>query len=417
MPSATKADCDVPADGVPEESLLSSLGPGWAGLDGVRPALAKSGVAMGGAYYAEMFGNPLGGFKQGTDYDGVLELNMDADMRKLGLWNGLCFHANGFQIHSQGITANDIGGLMPVSSLEATPATRLDELWFEQHMLSDKVAVKFGQLAADTEFIISQGGGFFLNSTWGWPSIATSDLPSGGPAYPLATPGVRVGIDPSDKFKLLIGVYNGDPAGPNCRGDPQVCNNNGLDFRLDDPPLVMVEGAYKYNQNQLAGTIKIGGWNHFGNFPRVSGSTRGPLDSDYSLYAIIDQIVWRVQASKDPIGVALFARVMGAPSDRNLVDFYADGGLTFSGVIRKRPDDSFAIGIAYTGIDVDFGLSAERSYQALVELCYTMQLASGLVLQPDLQYLWQPDGDLRNESDSVAIKDALVLGVRSSIKF
>jgi len=108
---------------------------------------------------------------------------------------------------------------------------------------------------------------------------------------------------------------------------------------------------------------------------------------------------------------------MGAPSDQNLVDFYTDGGLTFSGMIRKRPDDSFAIGIAYTGIDGDFGLSAERSYQALVELCYTMQLAPGLVLQPDLQYLWQPGGDLRDESDSVAIIDALVLGVRSSVKF
>ena len=46
---------------------------------------------------------------------------------------------------------------MPVSSLEATPATRLDELWFEQHMFNDKIAVKVGQLAADTEFIISQG--------------------------------------------------------------------------------------------------------------------------------------------------------------------------------------------------------------------------------------------------------------------
>ena len=37
-------------------------------------------------------------------------------------------------------------------------------------------------------------------------------------------------------------------------------------FELDDPPLLMVEGAYKYNQDRLAGTIKFGGWNHFGTF-------------------------------------------------------------------------------------------------------------------------------------------------------
>jgi hypothetical protein len=46
-------------------------------------------------------------------------------------------------------------------------------------MFNEKVAVRFGQLAADAEFIISEGGGYFLNGTWGWPSITASDLPSG----------------------------------------------------------------------------------------------------------------------------------------------------------------------------------------------------------------------------------------------
>lgn len=215
----------------------------------------------------------------------------------------------------------------------------------------------------------------------------------------------------------MIGIYNGDPAGPNCHGNPQVCNNNGLDFRLDDPPLLMVEGAYRYNEDRLAGTIKLGGWNHFGDFPRISGSPRGPLDNNYSIYAIIDQLIWRAPGDGDARAVALFGRIMGAPSDRNLVDFYAEGGITVSGMIPRRPNDSFAFGIAYTGIDMDSGSSAERTYQALVEFCYTTQLAPGWRLQPDLQYLWQPGGNVPSEPESVAIKDAFVLGVRSSINF
>ena len=83
-------------------------------------------------------------------------MRLDADMKKLGLWKGLCFHMNAFQIHGRSITADNIGGLMPVSNLEATPATRLDEMWFEQHLFSDKLAVKIGQLAADMEFILSE---------------------------------------------------------------------------------------------------------------------------------------------------------------------------------------------------------------------------------------------------------------------
>ena len=120
LPSAARADCDVPDNGIPEESLLSKLGPAWVSLGGLRPALAKGGIGVSGTYYGEAFANS-GGFKQGGKYDGVLDVAIDADMHKLGFWKGLCFHTNGFQIHGQSITAANIGSLMPVSSLEATP--------------------------------------------------------------------------------------------------------------------------------------------------------------------------------------------------------------------------------------------------------------------------------------------------------
>ena len=64
-----------------------------------------------------------------------MELELNGDMRKMGLWKGLCFFANGYQIHGNSITADNIGSLMPVSNLEATPSTKLYELWFEQHHL------------------------------------------------------------------------------------------------------------------------------------------------------------------------------------------------------------------------------------------------------------------------------------------
>ena len=82
----------------------------------------------------------------------------------------------------------------------------------------------------------------------------------------------------------------------------------------------------------------------------MTGHPGRPLDNDCGLYGIIDQLIWRVPGSEDPKGVGVFARFIGAPSDRNLVDFYFDGGITFSGMIRSRPDDAFAIGFAYTGI-------------------------------------------------------------------
>jgi len=339
----------------------------------------------------------------------------------MGLWKGLCFHANAYQIHGQSITASDVGSLMAVSSFEATPATRLFALWFEQSMFDKRLAVRFGQLAADSEFLISDGGTHFLNGTWGWPSITDFDLPSGGPAYPLATPGVRVAITPNDRLGFLLAVFNGDPADPNCPGNPQSCNNDGLDFSLDDAPLVMAEGAYTHNLAPgLAGTIKLGGWNHFGEDQHLaSGRTRSPvtgnpgtvLDNDWGIYGIVDQQIWRPSGSDGPKGLALFGRIVSAPSERNLIDVYVGGGVTSTGMIPHRPDDILAIGFAYTGMsDSVQGNPDGLTYEALMEICYTMQLKPGWTLKPDLQYIWQPGG-------TGAVGNATVLGVRSTISF
>jgi len=423
LPTAAYAEC-----GVHEEPFESPEGMAFPiDVSGTRAALAKSGVWVGANYFGETFYD-WGGIKDGGQYDGLLELYVNADMKKLGLWKGLCFFTNGYQIHGNSITAENVGGIMPISNLEADASTRLFELWFEQHLFNDTVSVRFGQLAADAEFMISEGSGYFLNSAWGWPPIAAENNPGGGPAYPLATLGVRLAVTPTTRTSMMVGIYNGDPA-PQCNKDgdnPQRCNDHGLDFELDDPPLLMAEGAYSYSLagGRLPGLIKIGGWNHFGKFEHlrvgpgggligITGRDGKPLDNDWALYGIIDQLIWRLPGSEDPQGMAIFGRIMGAPSDRNLVDFYFDGGFTFTGMIPGRPNDALAIGFAYTGIsdeaaafDVDSG-----DYESLVEICYTFQINGGWSLQPDFQYVWNPSGG------AAGVDDAAVIGARSTISF
>jgi CxxC motif-containing protein (DUF1111 family) len=80
----------------------------------------------------------------------------------------------------------------------------------------------------------------------------------------------------------------------------------------------------------------------------------------------IDQLIWRVPGSEEPQGVGIFARFIGAPKDRNLIDFYFDGGLTFSGMIPGRPNDMFAIGFAYTGISDQVGACGPMSPDVMI---------------------------------------------------
>jgi porin len=141
-----------------------------------------------------VLGNPSGGIKQGSHYDGLLDVYMDVDFEKAAGWKGLCFHVNGYQIHGTSITARDLSSIASASNIEAFPSTRLDELWFEQKLLSDKVSVRFGELAIDTEFMIADSAGAFIDSTFGWTTLSSANLPFSGPIYPFASPGLRVRV-------------------------------------------------------------------------------------------------------------------------------------------------------------------------------------------------------------------------------
>jgi len=412
--------------GLPEPSIGTSLPPELADPGGVRSALANQGITFSVNYIGEVFGNASGGFKQGTYYDGRLEVAVSADLEQMLGWKGLSFFANGYQIHGQTISAESLGVLMPVSFIEATPATRLFELWFEQRLLDDKLSIRFGQLAADSEFILSDGSGAFLNGTWGWPSITAANLPNGGPAYPLATPGVRVAFTPNDQLSLMAGVFNGDPAGTCAQSDdPQVCNDDGLSFRVSDPVLLMFEGGYRYSLGGLPGTVKLGGWHQEGAFAHLNSAQI--TDSNYGLYAILDQMIYQFAGAGagEGKGISFFGRVIGAPQDRSPVDIYWEAGLTAAGMFAARPDDVFGIGFAYTGIS-DNASAAQvinkepviLDYEALLEVSYTAQIVPGFTIQPDFQYLWNPGGHVADPNDPTkAVRDAAVFGVRSTINY
>jgi porin len=443
LPKAALAECVFTeplsahgVDGIPEDSVLSSLGPKMASLGGLRPLLARGGIAVNATYIGEVLGNPSGGVKQSTHYDGLLDVHLDANMEKMIGWKGLCFHANMFQIHGTSITGENLLSIVSASNIEAFPSTRLDEMWFEQSMFSEKVAVRFGLLAADTEFMFADSAGAFIASTFGWTTLSSDNLPFGGPIYPFASPGVLVAVTPNDRLKLITAVYDDNPIGDCAEDlDPGQCNEDGFNFSWDDPPLLLTEVDYSYNQKGARpGTVKFGGWHDFGKFDdqrfdvnhglqAITGLDPLQHDGTWGIYGIIDQVIYQVPG-QDGRNVSVFARVIGSPSDRNQIDSYFDTGVVFTGMLPRRPSDVFGIGVAYTGIsddasafDKDSGLSVVRNHEVLLEISYTAQIVPGWTLQPDFQYIWNPGGNVPDDTGTRAIKDATVLGARTTISF
>jgi porin len=421
---------DTSKDGLPAPSIASSI-PQNGDPAGLRKWLGDRGVIYGLEYTNDILSNVHGGSRTGTIDQGKLQGILTIDFGKLAGWDGLTLFSNFFQIHNTGRIRRDyVGGINTIAAIEAVPTTRLSEIWLQQSFANGKASLRVGQLAADTEFFFANSSVMFLQSDW--PTIAAVNQPSGGPAYPLSTPGVRLKLDPTEDVSFLLAVFNGDPAGPG-PSDEQLRNRYGLDFRVTDPPLVIGEAQFRRNHGKddrgLASSLKLGGWTHFGDFDLQRFGSNGSLLADPAgsgaplkhhgnggVYAIVDQQLYRPKGGDAASGVSVFSRVSVSPSDRNLVDFYADGGIVFAGLIPQRPNDKFGASVIYSrfsdsirAYDRDlaaFGVSGPiRDYETNLELTYVAQIVPGWTVQPDLQFIWHPSGD--------ASKNAVVVGVRS----
>ena len=432
-PATTASQADAVSNAVP--SIQSSLGK-YGDPGGIRAFLNTKGISYNFTYIGEELGNTSGGAKQGATYEGRLDGQADVDFEKLAGVKGLAGHAEFFQIHGRGLSGNNLLDLFTVSGIEAYPSTKLYEAWLEQKLADGKLFVRAGQLASDTEFFISQTATLFVNSTFGNPASLANDLPSGGPAYPLATPGVRLKIVPNDNLTLLAAVFDGDPAGPFRPGVnnflPQIRDPSGTNFRIKDPPLLFTEAQYAYNQSKdakgLPGTVKVGYVHHFGVFrPSIKWpSTRAATNrGNDTVYGIIDQTIYRKPGTSDQ-GATLFFRVSAAPSDRNLIDIYLDGGLGYKGLIPGRGDDTFGVAAAYgkispavsTGDILAGSAPLIRDYQATIEATYQYVVLPGFSLQPDFQYVFHPGAHgVAIPGTNVPLHDAAVFGLRATIHY
>ena len=437
----------VAANGEPQPSIASSFPQPLRGLWGFRPLLADKGITFQVNYIVDPFINISGGLKRGVSVAGRVDAAVEVDLDTAMGWKGGTFHVGSYFTHGNGPSRHFVGNQLTVTDVESLATRRLNEIWLEQKFADDRASLRIGQVAADVEFFTSPSLNLIIGGTFGWPAIFGANIPSGGPAFPFAALGARFKYEPTDNLAFLAAVFDGDPAGPGA-GDPQTRNRYGTNFRLKDSPFAIAEMQFKYGRNAqgqgLGGTIKIGGWQHFGRFADQRFGLDGLAVSDpsgigqplqkrgnYGLYGLIDQQIFRKGAEPGP-GIYAFTRISASPSDRNPIDFYVDAGLNFQGMIDARPDDAFGFAAAFAktsrslraaDLDTNYfnaGFAPVRDYEALLQATYNIQIAPGLNIQPNIQYVIHPGGHIADPNDPLgvrALRNALVVGLRTNIKY
>lgn len=379
-----------------------------------KKSLLERGISLQFNHVSDVGHALTGGVRRGTFAGGLSEFVFDADLAKLAGWAGLSFHANAFWTYGAGLTRSYTQNLLPTANIEALPSLRLSEIWLEHKSDSGKFAVRVGQMAADNEFLISQYSRLF---TSGWLASTVFNLPGGGPIYPLSTPGLRVKYDDGETWVALAGVFNGNPAGSGL-ADRQRLNRHGVNFRIGDSPLLIVELQRRHGGAANApGTVKLGGWRHFGTFENLhTGQSR---TGNFAVYGVVEQ-----QVMKFHQGAVLgaFGRVSASPGNLNLIDAYLDAGLTLSGFLAGRSEDAIGAAFAYGRVSraarAGASLNGEpqyRSREIAIELTYSAQLAPGLTVQPHVKHIFHGGGVL--DSKGQVAKDSTQLGIRTSLGF
>jgi porin len=438
--------------GAKDESAAEWLAPKW--FNEWHDGLANKGLNFGATYIADNITNVSGGVKRGAIHFGRLDLSVDADLDKLVGWTGGRFYANAFVIYGQGLSRNYVMNLATISEIEALPDQRLYNAYFEQSFFGDRLNIRAGQQAADVEFFDSQTDDLFINGTFGWPAIKASNLPAGGPAPPIAVPGIRIKAALTDNITAFGAVFNGDPSGPGDQ-DPQLRDHHGLAFRVNDPPWVIGQVRFNYDIDiggrPLAGNFTPGAWKHYGSFDSQRFTAEGlsiadpggsgvpaRLRGNYGIFAVIEQVLYRPPEVKDNTtsasipGVTAFGRIAYSPPDRNLIDLYVDGGIGFVGFTPGRPLDRFGVAMAYMRIsntarnlDIDTqaftGIqSPVRSNETLIEMIYEAHIKPGWLIAPYFQYVFRPSGGIPNPNDPTGVSrigDAAVFGVTTTIRY
>lgn len=393
-------------------------------VSGIRSRFANKGITFSAEYVAEVWGNAAGGESTGAVYTGLTSLEGSVDLQKLLGWTGASFFTRWYWLSGHDISADYVGNIFTVSNIAGFPTFRMNELWFQQKFLSDRISVRVGQLGADSEFDLSTYSALFLNNTFGWSPYLSTNIPNGGPSYPIGTPGAQVALTPVNWLSYRGAVLQGNPFAQNV---------NRYGFRWDLTPsngyFSIHELNFRINQgaesNSLPGTFKIAGW--FDTAPDPNANSAQPWN--YGFYFVADQMLYRVpraesapavngktrQAAAGPVtnkGLGIFTHIGFAPPDSSFINFYIDGGLNYQGLIPTRDNDVLGVAFAYGHLSPGNQGNEDKSipgYEIVVEATYQIELTPWLSVQPDLQYVIHPSG--------TDIPNALVLGARTTMSF
>lgn len=383
------ADLDPSIEMAPEEASRVAETRWWerdqvlGDVGGLRSWLGERGVSLEIESVDEGLGNQAGGIGEGSRYKGLTNLSLVLDTEAVGWWRGGEFVTLIQNSRGEPLTEDCVGDIQTVSNIDAPEFTQVSEYFLEQRLGAGRL--KVGRQDANADFVVAEGGGEFVNSSFGL--VPTVPLPT----YPAPALGVSAFAPVTGRLELGAGVWDGaSDLGNGCFETAF----DGVGGAVSALQLAVATGG----GGILPGRYQVGLWYHSEVESPIPGAKAAHEASSASgVFLVADQELVR----RDDLVVRAFGQGGIGDGEATGIAEYVGAGLVAEGLIPGRPDDS--VGLGYARASIHDRESAADLTETVIEAYYAARILPWLVVKPDLQLVQNPGG--RGE-------DAVVLGVR-----
>ena len=387
-----------------EETLTGDWG-------GARTDLTKKGIDFNLVHKSDGLANASGGSKRGAAWDGHTELGLSLDLEKLAGWNATSAYVLYYSQLGSKFNSNFVGSNAGVDNIEVTTNTaQFYQAWLQKNFFNDQLSVLAGLYAVDTEFQVNDTAGLFINPIYGVSSEFSQSGQAGPAIFPVGALATRVKYTTSDNsFYAMGALTDGVPGDPN--------NPHGMHIKLGrgDGTFSIAEFGYTPQTAGLAEDAEmfnkyaIGIWRYSAKLPNLDPASSDTHRSQ-GVYVLGERSLY-VEQGRPAQGLAGFVRLGFAPEETQQVDWSGAAGLRYHGLFDGRDDDIAGIALATSRAgNLYRNLNGSDRYETNLELTYRAQIKPWLTLQPDVQYIINPNMDLN-------LKDVWVLGVRTELNF
>jgi len=395
--------------------------------DDLRELLSEQGIDFRISYVSETATNLQGGSEQLWRYTDQWTFWTRLDLEKLFGVPAADFDVVVTDRNGRDLSADaDLDSLQQVQELYGRNQTwRWTEFWYDQHYLDGVLDWKTGRMPVGDDF--ASFSCEFMNLTF-CGAAPGNIVGSYWYNWPVSDWASRVKVTVNGFGYVELGAYAVNPS--------FLLTRNAMN--LGNPPgtsgvLAPFEIGWLPSFGGLAGSYKFGGWYSSTTAPDVVENTAGePLAIDggtplmrhgqYGAYVNFQQQLIAPDGKGSSRGLSVFANATYADRRTSVLDSQVSLGLLYTGPIASRPKDELGVAVGETHVNSrlaaverledaqgDGAVPAQTS-EWVGEIFYNLHVRGWLDLRPNLQYVAQPGGVARNQSD-------VIFGVRVAINF